>query len=710
MVKGKYNRLFQTCSLIVVILLFALIIGKLFYVAVSPTVDGVNLKKFALSRTTATKTITANRGTIYDNMGEILAQDVRSYTVIAYLSSSRTTDPDKPYHVVDKEKTAELLSPLINMTKESILALLNRDAYQVELGPGGRGITELVKQEIEALDLPGIDFIKSSKRDYPYGDFASYIIGYAKKNDNDEIEGEMGIEGKYNSSLKGTNGKITYQKDAYGYRIANTPTYEEKAESGVDIYLTLDSNIQMYLENAMATVEKDGAEWASITVADAKTGAIVGSATIPSFNPNTLNITNYNSQLTSYTYEPGSTMKIYSFMAAIEEGIYKGDEEYTSGNIIVDDYKISDWNTTGWGKITYDTGFTYSSNVAAVNLAQALGKEKLLNYYEKFGFGTKTGIELPNEYNGQVEAIYESELASISYGQGMTTTPIQNIQALTSLANGGVVLKPYIIEKIVDTNTGKTTYEGKRTDIGRAVSSSTVNKMIELMDITVNTNDPIATGKRYATDSVRLIGKTGTAQYALANGKYSSGNYNNIRSFAGMFPKDNPEYVIYVSAKKYMGGASGFASMVKSVVESIAKYKNLDTRDTDKDLSKIINLTSYINKDITTSKDQLTNLGLNVVVIGNGEKVVNQYPKKGENILSGNKIFLVTDYSEIVMPNIIGWNSSDVRTFANLINLSYTMNDYGKVTAQSIPEGTILDSASMLEVTLGGLYGKEKAG
>lgn len=359
----------------------------------------------------------------------------------------------------------------------------------------------------------------------------------------------MGIEGKYNSSLKGTNGKITYQKDAYGYRIANTPTYEEKAESGVDIYLTLDSNIQMYLENAMATVEKDGAEWASITVADAKTGAIVGSATIPSFNPNTLNITNYNSQLTSYTYEPGSTMKIYSFMAAIEEGIYKGDEEYTSGNIIVDDYKISDWNTTGWGKITYDTGFTYSSNVAAVNLAQALGKEKLLNYYEKFGFGTKTGIELPNEYNGQVEAVYESELASISYGQGMTTTPIQNIQALTSLANGGVVLKPYIIEKIVDTNTGKTTYEGKRTDIGRAVSSSTVNKMIELMDITVNTNDPIATGKRYATDSVRLIGKTGTAQYALANGKYSSGNYNNIRSFAGMFPKDNPEYVIYVSAK-----------------------------------------------------------------------------------------------------------------------------------------------------------------
>lgn len=710
MVKGNSNRWFQVVSLIVVILLFALIIGKLFYVAVSPTVDGVDLKKFALSRTTATKTITANRGTIYDNMGEVLAQDVRSYTVIAYLDSSRTTDESKPYHVVDKEKTAELLSPLINMTKESILALLNRNAYQVELGPGGRGITELVKQEIEALDLPGIDFIKSSKRDYPYGDFASYIIGYAKKNDNDEIEGEMGIEGKYNSSLKGVNGKITYQKDAYGYRIANTPAYEENAEDGVDIYLTLDSNIQMYLENAMATIEKDGVEWASITIADAKTGAIVGSATIPSFNPNTLNITNYNSQLTSYTYEPGSTMKIYSFMAAIEEGLYKGDEEYMSGSVIVDDYKISDWNTTGWGKITYDVGFTYSSNVAAVNLAQALGKEKLLSYYEKFGFGTKTGIELPNEHNGQVEAVYESELASISYGQGMTTTPIQNIQALTSLANGGVVLKPYIIQKIVDTNTGKTTYEGKRTELGRAVSSSTVNKMIELMDLTVNGSDGLATGKKYATSSVRLIGKTGTAQYSLGNGKYSSGNYNNIRSFAGMFPKDDPEYVIYISAKKYMGGASGFANVVKSVVESIAKYRNLDTRETDKDNTKIVTLTNYINKDVNTVKDMLTNKGLDVVVIGDGASVVKQYPLKGENILTGNKVFLVTDYTSVVMPNLTGWNSTDVRTFANLINLSYTMNDYGRVTAQSIAEGTVIDGTQSLDVTLGGIYGKEKSG
>lgn len=708
MIKGNSNKLFQRGSLIVVIILFGLIIAKLFYVAVSPTVDGVDLKAFALTRTTAVKKVSASRGTIYDNMGEVLAQDVRSYTVIAYLDSSRTTDPDKPYHVVDKQRTADLLSPIINMSSEDILKLLNRNAYQVELGPGGRGITELVKQEIEALELPGIDFIKSSKRDYPYGDFASYIIGYAKKNDDGDIVGELGIEGKYDSKLKGTDGKIIYQKDAYGYKIAGTPEYEEKAESGVDIYLTLDSNIQMYLENAMAKIEKDGAEWASITIADTKTGAIVGSSSIPSFNPNILNITNYNSQLSSFTYEPGSTMKIYSFMAAIEEGIYKGDDLYNSGSIIVDDFKISDWNTTGWGKITYDVGFTYSSNVAAVNLAQALGKEKLLSYYEKFGFGEKTGIELANEYSGKVEAYYESELASISFGQGMTTTPIQNIQALTSLANDGVVLKPYLISKIVDPNTGEIVYEATRHELGRAVSSSTVSKMIELMDLTVNGEDKAATGKRYATESVRLIGKTGTAQYALSNGKYSSGTYNNVRSFAGMFPKDDPKYVIYISAKKYLGGGSGLANVVKDVVESIAKYKNLDQRESDKDLSKIITIENYINKDASKIVTNLSNSGANVVVIGNGDKIVSQYPSKGDELLAGNRLFLVTNYTEVQMPNIIGWNSADVRTFANLVKIPYTINDYGKVTASSIAEGTVIDANSNLEVTLGGLYGKER--
>lgn len=679
---------------------FALIIVKLLYVAVSPKVDGIDLKSFALSRTTTTKTINAKRGSIYDVSGEILAQDVRSYTVVAYLSSSRTTDPSNPHHVVDKKMTAEALSPLINMSTESILNLLNQELYQVELGPGGRNITELLKQKIEDLDLPGIDFIKSTKRDYPMGDFASYLIGYAKKNDNDEIVGELGIESKYDEELKGTNGKTTYQKDAYGYKIANTPEFTDEAKDGYDIYLTIDSNIQLYVENAISEFEKNNLDWVTMTIANAKTGAIVASSSSPSFNPNILNIKNYENPLTSYVYEPGSTMKIFSFMAAIEEGLYNGDELYESGSIPVDNFKISDWNTKGWGKISYNTGFTYSSNVAAVLLAQKLGKDKLLSYYEKFGFGSKTGIELSNEYNGKLDFYYDSELASASFGQGITTTPVQNIGALTSITNDGIVLKPYIVSKIVDPTTKEVVCEGKRTEVGRAVSTETVEKMIELMDMTVNGDDNMATGKKYQTSAVRLIGKTGTAQYANSSGKYASGQYENIKSFAGIFPKEDPEYIIYLSVKKYQGTSASMGKIVKDVVEAVAKYKDLSSKESNTDNNKIITIENYLNEETSAIKEKITNLSLTPIIIGDGNKVIGQYPFNKTKVLAGSKVFINTNGSNLIMPDVNGWSSSEFISFANLAGLTYNITGYGKVKSTSVSAGDVIDKSSLIEVVL----------
>ena len=698
----KNSRIFSIIKIskIATIFLFVVILVKLTYVAISPKVDGIDLNTFALSRTTATKTIEASRGTIYDINNEVLATNVRSYTVIAYLDESRTSDEANPRHVVDKETTAEKLSPLINMTPKQILKLLNtKNVYQVELGPGGRNITELIKEEIEALDLPGIDFIKSTKREYPNGDFASYIIGYAKKNDEGSIVGELGIEGKYNNELTGTNGKTIYQKDAYGYRIANTPEVTEEAKNGYDIYLTLDSNIQLYLENAITEIENFNIDWATLTIADAKTGAIVGSASSPSYNPNILNITDYNNPLVSYTYEPGSTMKIYSFMAAIEEGLYKGDELYQSGSIQVSDYNISDWNKEGWGKITYDKGFTYSSNVAAVLLSQKLGKEKMLDYYKKFGFGTKTGIELSNEYDGKIKFNYESELASASYGQGITTTPIQNIQALTSLSNGGTILKPYIISKIVD-NEGNVVYEGKRTELTKVVSSSTIKKMMDLMDETVNSEDTAVTGYRYHTDKLTLIGKTGTANYTQ-NGKYVSGQYSTIRSFAGLFPKDDPKYIIYVSVRKFQGASSSLGNIIKKMVESVVTYKNLSDKDSNVDESKVINISSYINQSKNETVKLLEKYGLCPIVIGDGEYIINQYPSINSSVLYGSKVFLVTNGNNITMPNIIGWTHNEINTFAKLIKINYNIDGYGKVINTNIPEGSIIDLNSDLLVELG---------
>jgi penicillin-binding protein 2B len=229
-------------------------------------------------------------------------------------------------------------------------------------------------------------------------------------------------------------------------------------------------------------------------------------------------------------------------MSAIEEKKYKGDQLYQSGHKTIGDYTIKDWNGHGWGKITYDVGFTYSSNTAAVKLAQSVGKAELINYYKRLGFGSKTGIELSNEYEGKLNINYNSELASASYGQGVTVTPIQMIQALTSITNDGTVLKPYIIDKIVDPNKGTVVYQGGRTEVEKIYSTHTVNKIIELMDNTVNNiEDKTITGKAYHTDAVRVIGKTGTADYTDKTGKYIADSVHVIRSFAGVFPKDYPE-------------------------------------------------------------------------------------------------------------------------------------------------------------------------
>ena len=689
----KINKLL----VIGIVLLFGIVIAKVIYVSLCTNIDGIDIKKFALSRTTGSKTLYASRGTIYDSSGEALAENINSYTVIAYLDSSRTKSDKNPQHVVDVENTVTQLAPIIGMDENRLRSLLTRDAYQVELGPEGRGISELVKEKIEELKLPGIDFIKTSKRYYPYGSFASYIIGYAKKNDDGDIVGEMGIESYFDEELSGENGYYKYQKDAYGYKIANTPVQEKKAKNGYNIELTIDSNIQMYLENAINDlVNNYSTDWVTVTVANAKTGAIVGSASNPTFDANKLNITNYNNPLVSYTYEPGSTMKIFSFASSIEEGLYNGNDTYNSGKIVVDDYEIKDWNDKGWGTITYDVGFTYSSNVAATLLAQKLGKEKLLDYYTDLGFGQKTGIELLGEMKGKVNFMYASELAAASYGQGITITPIQMIQALTCLTNGGTTLKPYVVNKITDQD-GKAIFSSKREELKKVYKEETINKITDLMDLTVNGEDGLATGKVYHTDQVRLIGKTGTAQYISSDGTYTSGT-KNIRSFAGIFPKDNPEYIIYVAVKDLEGTSSAMGNITKSVVESIAKYKNLSERETNKDETKYITLKNYLNKDINEAKNNISSLGLNPIVIGDGNIVTYQYPQKNKNIIVNSKVFLQTNSDKKIMIDISNWTKTEVVSLLNFMKVDYEINGTGKVVGFNIPVGSEINEKLIINM------------
>ena len=706
--KRKKNNIKYSKGIILISLfLFGLMILRVAQLALSPEVDGVNLKDLASRRTTARETLTAERGSIYTADGDALAQNVSSYKIIAYLDPKRTTNKKKPQHVVNKEETASKLAPILGMKKEEILKYLNKEnVYQTEFGSKGKGLSELTKTKIEELELPGIDFIESYKRYYPKGDFASYTVGYAKEEIDEEtgeetITGEMGIEKYYDKILKGKDGYVEYQKDLQGYRIADTPERRQEASQGKDIYLTIDSQIQFFVEQALnnSDINYDW-EWFNITIMDAKTGALLATATTPSFDPNVRDITNYLDPTVSSPYEPGSTMKTFTYMAAMENGVYNGSETYKSGvYTTTDGTEIGDWDRNGWGTITFDKGYAMSSNVGVINLINRhLNSSMLREYYKKLGFGRKTGITLPNEEAGKLDFKYETEIYNAGFGQGITTTPIQNVKAMTALTNDGILLEPYVVKKIVDPDTKEVILKNKRTEIERVASTETVQKMIQLMDDCVNGYGN--TGSGFRIPSGELIGKTGTAQIAAENGGgYLTGKEDIISSFAGIYPKSDPKLIIYASVKRPSGGSQKpLSNAIKEIVNNASKYYgNDDTKTPEIEISEY-KVPSFLNKNIESVKTSLKASGINYKIIGSGTKVIKQYPEKNDKITNKDTVYLITNDSKLKIPNVVGLSSKVANNLLKQLGVKVKLEGVGYVTSQSISENTEITPG--LEITL----------
>ena len=692
----EHNVKVSNVVLIIVFFLFLIIITRVSYIALTKKIDNIDIQSLASKRTTKEIILKANRGTIFDSSGDVLAQDVASYTLIAYLDPKRTTDPEKPQHVVDKEKTALVLSAILNMDKETILSYLNKEnTYQTEFGVKGKGLNEIEKDTILATNLPGLDFIETTKRYYPYGKFLSYLIGYAKQDENGKMTGELGIEKYYNKELTGVNGKTVYQKDLKGYKIAGTKEVTEDKVDGSDIYLTIDNNIQFFLEEALNNVSsKYEFDEIDLIVANAKTGEILGYATTPSFDPNILDIKNYlDSNITSF--EPGSTMKIYTYMAALEAGVYKGNDTYMSGSFETKDKTIiRDWNKVGWGRITYDKGFIYSSNTGVVNMMDKyLDATILKNYLKKLGFGSKTDICLPNEGSGKINFKYETEVFNAAFGQGITTTPIQHIKALTSIANDGELLKPYIVKKIVSDSE---TTENKRTVHANVASSETISYIKNLMWHTVN--DPDGAAHAYYIEGYDLIGKTGTAQIASTNGKgYLTGDRDIIRSISLMFPKDDSEIIIYGAAKR-PENVKVLSEPVKDIVKNISKYYNI-YKEQETTTEHVSTINNYLNQDLDQVVASLKENKITPIIIGSGRTIINQYPLN-KTITSADKVFLLTNSTDYTLPNLTGYSKSDVETLLTLLNVSYTIKGHGYVVKQNIPENTKITKDLKIEITL----------
>ncbi len=701
--KSKNTINFHWSIILLGLLLFFGLIYRACELALSKKIDGIDIQEFASSRNSTTKTLPAERGRILDVNGNVLAENVSSYTLIAYLDPKRTTDSKKPQHVVDKEFTAQELSKVLDISYEDLLKYLNKEGvYQTEFGPKAKGLSELEKDRIKDLNLPGISFIETKKRYYPYGDFMSYTIGYAvekvveddKGNKVTKLVGEMGIEKYYDDILSGKDGYTFYQRDRNGYKIPGTNEITVAAVNGSDIYLSFDANVVMFLEQALdnAEAKKYKWEWYTIIVANAKTGAVLGAVSNPSFDPNKRNIKNYLDYTTGVAFEPGSTMKTWTYMAVMENSKYNGNAKYKSGTYTASDGTvIGDWKRSGWGNITYDRGFALSSNTGIISLLRNnIDKDTLRSYYSKLGFGTTTGVPIPNEVNGKISFKYETEYYNAGFGQGITTTPIQNIKALTSIANDGMLLQPYYVDKIVDAD-GTVSYRGGRTELYQVASKQTTDKMKNLMEDVIAGDSNTCTGYPYNMPGYNLIIKTGSAQVASSSG-YDTGEV--IKGIAGMWPKEDPEIIFYVAAKKPNDGKGGrvtpMSSVVKEIVKNISSYYEIYNSNKSTVISKTdksLKLDSYISKDTDRIVSSLKEAGFNPIVIGTGNKIIKQFPGAGTIVTTKDKIFLITNDKDIKMPNLTKYSLNEARTLLNMLNIKFTYEGNGYVYNQSIPAG-----------------------
>lgn len=693
-------------------MLFFVLFGRFFYIQATGKVDGQVLAVKAKEKYEKKRTIEAERGKIFDRKGNVLAEDTSTYTLIAVLDEKMTTDPDHPNHVVDPEETARKLAPIIGMKAEEMERILKKDRFQVEFGEKGRNISFSKKQEIEKLGLPGIGFIRDKKRFYPNGTFASYVIGYAQKNDKTgQTEGKLGIEKSLNDYLQEKDGYVIYESDQSGYQLPNSDEKIVAPKNGANVYLTIDQKIQTFLEDALNEAEKQYQPSKMIgIVADPKTGKILALSQRPSFDPNKRDITNFYNDAISYRYEPGSTMKVFTLAAAINEGVYNGNEQYRSGIYKVKGASpIYDHNHHGWGTITFNEAVQRSSNVGFAILAnEKLGLDRFYQYLHKFGFFKKTGVDLPNEVNSKINYKWERDKISTAFGQASAVTPIQLIQAATAVANEGKMMKPYIIDKIVDSQTNKVLKETEPTVAGQPITKETSKKVLDLLETVITSEH--GTGKPFQIPGYQIAGKTGTAQIAGKDGRYLTGRENYMFSFLGMAPKEDPELVVYIAVqqpnlKETETGAAPVSMIFKAVMKNSLEYlriePNMENHEkelkTETDIG--LPLPDYRGKNADEAVKELKANKMEAVKIGSGKTIVSQSPIPSTNMIAGEKVILLTD-GVVKMPNISGWSLRDCLKLSSMMNLQLSVEGNGYVVSQSIKTGKELRKGDSLTIKL----------
>lgn len=698
----RNRKLFGILLMALALLVLVAFVVRFVYVGLGGSVDSANLQTYREKQYARQSTLKAQRGAIYDKNGNVIAEDSSTYTVYAVIDHTYVNGSKKLY-VTNKDAVATVMAKYLPLAKAKIIAYLSQPKLkQVEFGTAGAGLSLTIKQQLQAelkkAKLSGIYFTDSPSRLYPNGIFASHVVGLAQaetKDDKTSLVGVMGLEKEFNKLLTGTDGFKSSETDPYGYQLPASKTKTKKAVNGGTVYTTLDSGLQSYLETLMTAVQtKYQPKALNAVLMNVKTGEILAASQRPTFDPSTKEglTSMWRDTLVEDSYEPGSVMKIFTLAAAIQTGTYHPNEYYESGSVKVGGSVISDWQTGGWGSIPLSQAFTRSSNVGMVKIEQEMGAKNWGTYLKKFCFGQKTGIALPGETSGSYSLKNEVSQADTSFGQGIDVNVMQMMQGVTAVANGGTMVKPRIIEKLVSKSGKVTTY--KRQVVGHPISKATASQVINAMRTVVTAS--YGTGGAYAMSGVDLAVKTGTAQIANPKGGYLTGTNNYIFSVMGLAPASDPKYALYITMKQPQKMTEAAETILASIFKPMMTRALALSGDGSTSVTTTTNkqVPAVTNDQTTTAQSLLTKAGLTNAVVGTGNRIVQQMPAAGSAALAGSRVLLLTN-GAMTMPSVSGWAKSDVLKLAQLTGKKFVLQGSGYATSQSLKAGALLGNTKV---------------
>lgn len=658
--------------------------------------------------------IDAKRGKILDRNEKELAVSGNVYRVDLDMNTLRDTMKEKG---LNEEAVANELGRALNMDSSQVLKILKTTL------PGGlplasaklvRRIEKDAADRVRALNLGGVLISEDTKRYYPNNNFLAQVLGHT----NSDGAGLTGIELEYNKELSGMPGVRIAETDKKSKGQSDTISEYTKPIDGKDVVLTIDEQIQSFCEKAaVQAITVNKAKAATIIAMDPKTGEILGLANKPDYNPNNPWIKgmsyddlqkSWRNRAVSDTFEPGSIFKVFTAAAALSEGLVNENDRFVcNGSVTVGKRVIHCWKRTGHGVENFVDIIKNSCNVGFAELGRRLGAEKLISYARKFGFGQKTGVDLPGEAKGIVKNaanVTEVDLATISFGQTNTVSPIQYLAAFNSVANNGVWLRPHVLKEIdhYDTSQNKEISDEVYSESGekRIIDESVAKQLRGYLEKVISEGG----GKKAFIEGYHIAGKTGTAQKVI-NGVYAPQKY--ISSFAGMAPADDPKITILVSIDEpdpsnYYAGQIA-TPIAKQLFNDIFNYLEIkvdaSSEDVSNSMKKDVIIPEIRGEKKADALKILKEQHLDFDIDSNGEYIIGINPLPGYSVKEGSKIILYTgtsaNYNKVViMPNVVGISRTNALKILNDLGLKGICNSDGMVTEQNIEPGKEITKGS----------------